>query len=400
MKLLQCAKRASEIEYAIRDVVIPAIELEKKGHTILKLNIGDPNAYDWDTPEHIKQACKDAIDRGVNGYTPAYGVPELVKAISDDEKGRGADISPDDVVVTTGATEALQMIFGSCLEAGDEVLVPGPTYPPYITYTRFSGGNPIAYRTVEEEGWQPDLDDLRSKITSRTRAICLINPNNPTGAIYSEKTVKAITDIAGEYKDLFLISDEIYNKMTFEGLPKGPASLSPDIPTIVLNGISKNYLAPGWRIGYMGFNDPQGLMEDLKEGILNLARSRLCANAPAQYGYLAALTGPQDHLKSTADRLRKRRDVAAKIINESDHLSCVVPDGAFYMFPKIEHPAGNDDKKLVLDILHKKHVLTVHGSGFSPEYGKGHFRMVYLPPEDVIQDALTRVDQYLGDLGN
>jgi len=394
MNVIKGASRAKTIEYAIRDVVVPATKLEKEGHTILKMNIGDPVAYDWDVPQFIKDAYCKAIQEGYNGYSPSYGIPPVVEAIVEKERSQGCDITPDDVVVGTGVTEVLQMLFGATVEPGDEILIPGPSYPPYISYCKFHGGDPVAYSTVEEDGWQPDLDDLRSKITDRTKAICVINPNNPTGALYDEKTIRGIMDIAGEH-GLFVVSDEIYDKMTYEQEIAYTASVNKDVPLITLNGISKVYLAPGWRVGYLAFRDPNGALDEIRDGIQRQARARLCASHPAQYAYLEALKGEQSHIEQSMVKLKQRRDAAVKRINEIDGLSTAVPKGAFYMFPKIEDPRFQDDKKFVLDILHQKHVLFVHGSGFSPDYGAGHFRLVFLPPVDVIDEAFNRVEAFL-----
>ena len=397
MKVIKGAKRALGIEYAIRDVVVPASKLEKEGHKILNLNIGDPVAYDFDVPPAIKKACQKAIEDGKNFYSPSYGIPPLLDAIVKKEKAQKCDITSDDLVVTTGVTEALLLLFGAALEPKDEILVPGPTYPPYISYAKFFDANPVSYRTVEEDGWQPDIEDIRKKITKKTKCIAIINPNNPTGALYEAKTVKAMTDLAGEH-GLFVISDEIYDKMTFETPNTPTASVNKDVPLVVLNGISKVYLAPGWRIGYLGFRDPQGALAQVRDGVVRQARARLCASNPMQYGYIEALTGDQSHIEVTNRTLRERRDIACQRFNEIEGLSSQRPGGAFYMFPKIEHPKLQDDKKFVLDLLMKKHVLSVHGSGFCPVYGKGHFRIVFLPPPKVLNEAMDRIEEYFKEM--
>ncbi len=390
--MIRASKRSMRIEYAIRDVVVPARELEKKGIEVLKLNIGDPIKYDFKTPEHIRKAAAEAVMNCRSEYSPSEGIPELREAIVEKEKGYGADVSTDDVVVTTGVTEALMLIFAATLDPGDELLVPGPTYPPYITYTAFYDGVPVSYRTVEENRWQPDIDDIRKKINTRTKAIAVINPNNPTGAYYSEKTLREIADVAAEH-GLFLISDEIYDKMLYEDSFISPAKIAKDVPMIILNGISKVYLAPGWRIGYLAIRDVNEQLAEIREGIMKQARARLCPNTPLQYGYLAALKGPQDHIRDTMRRLKERRDYVTKRVEEIDGLSVVPPRGAFYMFIKVDN--CRDDKKFVLELLKKKHVLTVHGSGFCPIYGKGHFRIVNLPPIDYLERAFDRIEEFI-----
>ncbi len=390
--MIPAAKRAIRIEYAIRDVVVPATELERKGIEVLKLNIGDPIKYDFKTPEHIREAAAKAVMDSRSEYSPSEGLMELREAIVEKERGYGVDVTVDDIVVTTGVTEALMLIFAATLDPGDEVLVPGPTYPPYITYPAFYDGVPKTYRTIEEEGWQPDIEDIRKKITDRTKAIAIINPNNPTGAYYDEKVLKEIADIAAEH-NLFIISDEIYDKMLYDDLFVSPAKIAKDVPMIILNGISKVYLAPGWRIGYLAIRDSGGQLEDIRDGIMRQARARLCANTPLQLGYLAALKGPQDHIRKTMEKLRVRRDYIAKRVRDIPGLSVVIPKGAFYMFIKIEN--CEDDKKFVLDLLHEKHVLVVHGSGFCPIYGRGHFRVVNLPPVDYLERAFDRIEDFV-----
>ena len=390
--MIGASKRSKRIEYAIRDVVVPATELERKGIKVLKLNIGDPIKYDFKTPEHIREAAAKAVMDSRSEYSPSEGLPELREAIVEKEKEQGVDMAVDDIVVTTGVTEALMLIFAAALDPGDEVLVPGPTYPPYITYPTFYDGIPKTYRTVEEEGWEPDIDDIRKKITPRTKAIAVINPNNPTGAFYGEKVLKEMANLAGEY-GLFLISDEIYDKMLYDDTFVSPAKLAKDVPMIILNGISKVYLAPGWRIGYLGIRDSEDQLNDIRDGIMRQARAKLCANTPLQLGYLAALRGPQDHIRETMEKLRKRRDYVAKRVEEIDGLSVVPPKGAFYMFIKVD--GCKNDKKFVLDLLQEKHVLVVHGSGFCPVYGKGHFRIVNLPPVDYLEEAFNRIEEFV-----
>ncbi|NPA75758.1 MAG: aminotransferase class I/II-fold pyridoxal phosphate-dependent enzyme [Euryarchaeota archaeon] len=395
--MIPASIRSKRIEYAIRDVVVPAKELEKKGIEVLKLNIGDPIKYDFKTPEHIRKAAAEAVMNSRSEYSPSEGLLELREAIVDKEKGYGVDITTDDIVVTTGVTEALMLIFAAALDPGQEILVPGPTYPPYITYPTFYDGIPKTYRTVEEDGWHPDPDDIRKKISRKTKAIAVINPNNPTGAYYDERIIREIADIAAE-NDIFMISDEIYDKMLYDNEFVSPAKIAKDVPMIILNGISKVYLAPGWRIGYLAIRDVDGKLEDIRDGIMRQARARLCANTPLQLGYLAALKGPQDHIKKTMDKLRERRDYVAKRVAEIDGLSVVPPKGAFYMFIKVD--GCRDDKKFVLELLREKHVLTVHGSGFCPIYGKGHFRIVNLPPVEYLEEAFNRIEEFMKERKN
>lgn len=384
--------RSLEIEYAIRDVIIPATELEKQGHKIMKLNIGDPNKYDFDTPDFIREGVAEALNMRMNGYAPSSGIPQLIDAIVGDERSRGNMIEDKDVVVTHGVTEALQMIFFAGLAPGDELLVPGPSYPPYITYARMVGAKPISYRTIEEEGWIPDVEDIASKITERTKAIAIINPNNPTGALYDAATIKKIGDLA-EKHGLFLISDEIYNLMTFADETPSTANICRNVPVITLNGISKIYLAPGWRIGYLAIRDVDNALEDITDGILRQSRARLCANSVCMFAYYKALMGDRHHIRETMTKLRKRREIAYRRLNEIEGTSTQLPGGAFYMFPKIDNMGPwKTDKEFSLDLLKEEKVLTVFGSGFGKEYGSDHFRIVILPPEDILHKAFDGIE--------
>ena len=390
-------ERVRTIEYAIRDVIVHARELAKKGKKIYYLNIGDPVAFDFDTPQHIKQALAKAVEDGANAYAPSEGLPELREAISQKEKRvNGVEISADKIIVTAGISEAIQMVMAALINAGDEILLPGPTYPPYISYAKFFGGKPLTYETVEDEGWQPNIDDLRKKISEKTRGIVIINPNNPCGALYEEKTVKQISDSAGEY-ELPILSDEIYDQITYEKNFVSTAHLAKDVPVIGFNGFSKAHLMTGWRLGYVYFHDQKGRLEELKECIEKEARIRLCANTPVQKAGVAALTGPQDHVKEMVKKLRERRDYAWKRLNEIEGVSCIKPEGAFYFFPKI-HEVGQrwkTDKEFALELLQETGVLFVHGSGFDPVYGSGHVRGVFLPPIATLEEALNGLERFM-----
>ncbi len=387
--------RALGIEYAIRDVVLPARKLEEEGKEITKLNIGDPLKYDFNTPKHMKEGFKEAIEEGKNYYGSSEGVKELRKALTQREKEKNnADITYKDLLITSGISEGLNMIFGSLLDEGDELLVPGPTYPPYIALSEFYGAKPVSYETIEEENWKPNIEDLRKKINDNTKAIVLINPNNPTGALYPKETVQKIIDIASEH-DLPIISDEIYDRMTYEGEHVGTAAIADETPLIVLNGFSKVYLATGWRLGYMYFQDPANKLEEVKDGIMKMGRVRLCPNTPAQYGALEGVRKNKDYLEGVMNTLEKRRNYFHKRINEIKGLSAQKPQGAFYIFPKIETNKWNKDKDFVLDLLNEAHVLFVHGSGFDPEYGKNHFRSVFLADKETQKDALNRIENFM-----
>ena len=273
--MFKATERTRSIKYAIRDVLAFAKKLEKKGKKIIYLNIGDPCKYDFDTPEYIKQALAKAVEKGNNWYAPSEGLPELREAICDKEKKvNGVSIQAEDVIVTQGISEGIQMLMAAVVEPGDKVLVPGPAYPPYMSYVKFFGGKAVSYETVEEDNWQPNIEDLERKISAKTRAIVIINPNNPTGALYNERVIKAIVDLAGEH-NLLLISDEIYDRIVFRRGFTSTAHIAKDVPVIGMNGFSKAYLMTGWRLGYMYFYDPQGNLAELKECVAKEARIRL-----------------------------------------------------------------------------------------------------------------------------
>jgi len=396
---MRATKRAMNIDYAIREVTVPARELEKSGVKVVKLNIGDPNKWDFETPPHVRQALCRAVEDCDNGYTAEEGLPELRKALAERERAKnGIDVTSDDVFITNGVSESILNIIAASVDPGEEVLVPGPSYPSYIEYIKYFGGVPVAYKSDEANDWQPDIDDIRKKITKKTKALVVINPNNPTGALYSKKVLKEMADVVGE-NDIFLMSDEIYDLMTFDGEHYSPSTLAPDVPMILFNGFSKVDLLPGWRLGYSVFRDPKGELEEIKEGFVKQLRLRLCANHPCQLAVLEALRGPQEHWEITRQKLRIRGDFAYQRLNEIEGISTNRAKGAFYIFPKILSKKWRTDKEFVLDVLYNTHVLFVHGSGFDPTYGSGHFRCVFLPPVEILSDAFDRLDRFMKGKG-
>ena len=377
--------------------MVPAIELENQGHDIIRLNIGDPLAYEGlPTPVHMIEKYKNALDRQDNGYGPSYGLDELRDAISQSELSKGWNCSPDDVYVTHGVTEALQVIFAAFLEENDIVLAPGPHYPPYMAYPQMYGAKTVEYRLKSSEEWKIDLDDISDKMNDSVKLLVLINPNNPTGNIATESEIDKLINIAEKWPNCTIIADEIYDGLDFSDNFISVASRSKSVPIITLNGVSKVYFAPGWRIGYMAWHDPNNRLRLVRDGVERILRSRLCASTPAQYGYLAGLRESKDWLDKHRKLTEERMNFCLKRIEEIDGLSCESPKGAFYLFVKLTNLEDQrDDKKWVLDLLHQEHVLVVHGSGFSPEFGSGHFRMVCLPPIPVLEEAFQRIERFL-----
>jgi alanine-synthesizing transaminase len=392
---MKATQRAMDIEYAIADILYPARELENSGIEITKLHIGDPNKFDFETPRFIKEALCRAVERMDQGYADPEGVMELREAIAEKERRKnGLDVNSEDVYVTAGVTEALQLTMAALLNPGDEMLVPGPGYPPYNLFINYYEGVPVSYRTDEEDDWQPDLDDLRKRINPRTKGVVVINPNNPTGAVYSRKTLEQMVNIAGEY-GIPLISDEIYDLMTFEGEHFSPATAAKDVPVLLFNGFSKTFLVPGWRIGYMVFVDEEGRMDELKNAILRQLGLRISANVPCQLAAAEALRGPWDFMEKNRTKLRERSHFAYRRLNEIPGISVIKPKAAFYIFPKLECEKWKNDRDFVLDALNHAHVTLVPGSGFCSQFGKGHFRSVTLPDLPLLERAFDQLERFM-----
>jgi len=305
---------------------------------------------------------------------------------------KGLSIGADDVLITNGVSEGLDMVMSSIVEEGDEVLLPGPYYPPYASYIRLHGGIPIEF-SVDLENSTPDIDDIKSKITPRTVAICLISPNNPTGAVFEENSLKKLIDVANE-NNLYIICDEIYDQIVFDKKFVGIGKVAGNSPVIILNGFSKVHLMSGWRVGYIAFNNsPQ--LDSIIEHLPKLARVRISTNHPVQYAALESLRGPQEYISEFVTELKKHRDLIVNRLNSIPGISCSNPKGAFYAFPKIENNPFKSDKEFVLNLLKSKGVLAVHGSGFGTKYGSGYFRLVFLPNMEILNSALDKIEDFV-----
>tara|TARA_B110000263_G_C15271868_1_gene493891 strand:+ start:1 stop:1173 length:1173 start_codon:yes stop_codon:yes gene_type:complete len=389
---MKVSKKVAGVEYAIRDIVSAAREIEQQGKSVDYLNIGDPIQFGFQPPDNVKQALIDAVNKGNNFYTQSEGLPELLDEIAKKENSKGLSIGPENVVVTNGVSEGLDMVISSIVEDGDEVLLPGPYYPPYASYVRLHGGKPIEF-AVDFKNSRLDVDDIKAKISSKTVAICLISPNNPTGLVFDETALKQIVDIANEH-DLYLICDEIYDKIVFDQEFTGIGKVAGNSPVIILNGFSKVHLMSGWRIGYIAFNDsPQ--LDSIRENLPKLARVRISTNLPVQYAALESLRGPQDYIGKFVSEIKTHRDYVIKRLNAMNNITCSNPQGAFYAFPKIENNKFSSDKDFVLELLKQKGVLTVHGSGFGTQYGSGHFRIVYLPNMEILESAMNKIEDFV-----
>ena len=385
------------MNYAIREVTVPAANAAKAGKKLLNLNIGDPNKWDFETPEYFKATLRHAVDEVDHGYGDSQGNLDLREAIVQREyEKHGATISSDDVYVTSGVSECINLLMGTFLEPGDEVLVPGPGYPSYAQYINFYEGRVVPYRMIEEEDWRPDVDMIRKRITDSTKAMVLINPNNPTGSVYDEKDLRDIGDICAEY-GIPLISDEIYDKLVFDKEFFSMSRLSADVPRIILNGFSKVNLMPGWRMGYCYFMDQDGLMSEIREGFMKQLRARICPNVPCQAAARASLQGPQDYIVDMNRKLKERADFSYKRLNEIPHVSTRRANGALYMFPSIDLKGTpwNTDMEFVLDLIKEEGVVLVQGSGFCQEFGQSHFRSLLLPPMEVLEEAFDKMEKFI-----
>ena len=389
---LKVSKKVTGVEYAIRDIVLAARKVEQKGMKVDYLNIGDPVQFGFQPPDNVKQALIDAVNKGENYYSASEGLLELREEIAKKENAKGLSISAEEILVTNGVSEGLDMVISSIIEEGDEVLLPGPYYPPYASYVRLHGGIPVEF-AVDLNNSTPDIDDIKSKITSKTVAICLISPNNPTGVVFNENSLKELVDIANQH-NLYIICDEIYDQIIFDEKFVGIGKVAGDSPVIILNGFSKVHLMSGWRIGYIAFNQsPQ--LEAIREHLPKLARVRIATSLPVQHAALESLRGPQDYINDFVTEIKKRRDLVIKRLNEMPGISCPNPKGAFYAFPKIEDNRFGTDKEFVTKLLETKGVLTVHGSGFGKQYGSGHFRLVYLPSLEILDSAMNKIEDFV-----
>jgi aspartate/methionine/tyrosine aminotransferase len=398
MNILEMSERCRNLKSPIRDLVTVGKELEKKGKKIYWFNIGDPNKFDFDTPEHLKSTLKKVVDGKAGFYSDSDGDGELIDAIVKKENDvNSVNINREDVIVTNGISEGIQLMLNALIHPGkgDEILMPGPAYPVYPEITKFSGGIPITYKLDEENNWQVDIDDLRSKITDRTKIIVIISPNNPTGSVLSEKTLKEIINIAGEF-DIPIASDEIYDRLVFgETKFHSTASLSNDVPVIGLNGFSKVYLVPGWRCGYIYFHDLEGKLNDIKEGIRAQARQRLSACTPIMKACAKAFEN-DSHIPELVRKLKERAEFAYRKLNSIEGISTVKPEGAFYIFPKIElNERWKNDEEFSYDVLKSIGLALPYGSGFDPTFGKYHFRSVILPPIEVMDEAFSMLKEFM-----
>jgi alanine-synthesizing transaminase len=370
------AGRISGFVYAIRNIVAEAKRVEAAGVRVRYLNIGDPVAFGFQTPPHMLEAVERAIRDGHNGYVPSVGIQPAREAVAQECSRRGMPLTADRVVLTSGTSEGIELALTALAEQGDEVLVPVPTYPLYTAVLAKIGARPVFYRTDPSRGWLPDLDHVRSLISPATRALVAIDPNNPTGAVYPPEVRRTLVDLAEEH-GIPLLADEVYADLAFDGPVNAFAAHNPDAAVITFSSLSKAYLAPGWRAGWMGVGRTDRL-NDVLAAVKKLADGRLCATGPMEYAITAALDGPRTHQDAFRAALRERSELTASRLNAIDGISVVPPAAAFYAMPKVDLPAGVTDEDYVLELLRATGVLCVYGSGFGTAPSEGFFRIVFL----------------------
>ncbi len=399
MKTIQKSSKLDNVCYDIRGAVLQkAKQMEEEGHQIIKLNIGNLASFGFDSPEEIQLDMIRNLPNAA-GYSDSKGIFPARKAVMHyTQQKRIKGVTLEDIYIGNGVSELIVLAMNALLNAGDEVLVPAPDYPLWTAAVSLSGGTPRHYLCDESNGWLPDLADLRAKISPRTRALVVINPNNPTGALYPDDLLRELIDIARQHQ-LIIYADEVYDKVLYDGAQHTAiASLSEDVLTVSFNGLSKNYRSCGYRAGWMIISGDLRQARDYIEGLDMLASMRLCSNVPGQYAIQTALGGYQsiDDLVASGGRMCRQRDLAYELITAIPGVTCVKPKAALYMFPRLDprlYPIEND-QEFIAELLQEERVLLVQGSGFNWP-APDHFRLVFLPHEDDLREAITRLARFL-----
>ncbi len=399
MKHIQKSAKLANVLYDIRGPIMDAArQMEDEGQKIIKLNLGNLAVFGFDAPEEIQQDMIRNLPNSA-GYSDSKGIFGARKAVMHETQKQGiAGVTLDDIYLGNGASELIAMATNALLDNGDELLLPMPDYPLWTAATSLSGGTPVHYVCDEASGWMPNLDDIRAKITPRTKGIVVINPNNPTGVIYSDALLKSLVQIAREH-GLVILADEVYDKVLYDDARHTAlASLSTDILTLTFNSLSKSYRSCGYRAGWMVVSGNKKMAADYIEGLNMLSNMKLCANVPGQWAIQTALGGYQsiNDLVGEGGRLRRQRDLAYELITAIPGVSCVKPSAALYMFPKLD-PAVypiEDDRQFFLELLRETRVMLVQGTGFNWPH-PDHFRIVFLPHEDDLREAIGRIAKFL-----
>lgn len=389
------AQRLAGFDYAIRNIVTEAQKVEDRGRPVHYLNIGDPVLFGFKTPPHLIEAVERAMRDGQNGYTPAAGIMAAREAVANEYSSCGLEMTADRVVLTSGTSEGIELALSVIVDRNDEVLIPVPTYPFYTATLTKLGAKAVYYPTDPARGWQPDIDRLLSLVSPRTRALVVINPNNPTGAVYAEETKSALVDIADK-GNFVLLSDEVYTDLAYAGPVPPIGTINPEAPVISFSSASKAYMAPGWRTGWMAVGKTERL-DDVLAAIKELADGRLCTNGPMQHAVAAALSGDRTHQNDFRSELKIRAELTSQRLNNIPGISCVPPAAAFYAMPKVDLPNGRTDEEFVLGLLHQTGILCVYGSGFGADPGDGFFRMVFLASPDKLDNYCDAIAEFTVD---
>jgi len=392
---IRTAQRVHGFSYAIRNIVAEAQAVEATGRAVRYLNVGNPPPFGFGPPAHLIDAVERALRDGHNGYGPSPGVLPARQAVAAEYSGRGWPVSPDRVFITSGTSEGIELALSALADPGDDVLVPLPTYPLYTAVLAKLGAHASYYRADPARGWIPDLDHLSSLITSKTRAIVVIDPNNPTGATYPLPVRRALLDIA-ERHALPILADEVYGDLGFDGPVAPLGSLNPDAAVISFSSLSKGYLAPGWRTGWLAVGRSPRL-DDVVAAISKLADGRLCSTVPMQYAVAAALTGDRSHQVAFRSALKQRGEITTTALNAIPGVSCVAPTATFYVMPKVELPPGRTDEDYVVALLRATGVLCVYGSGFGMRPEDGYLRIVFLASPDELREIFALMAQFTAE---
>jgi alanine-synthesizing transaminase len=389
------ASRISGFTYAIRNIVAEARKVEATGKTVRYLNIGDPVIFGFQTPPHMIEAVARAMRDGHNGYAPSVGILPAREAVAGELTKRGMPVSADRVLITAGTSEGIELTLTALAERGDDVLVPTPTYPLYTAVLAKIGARAVHYRTDPSNGWLPDLDDVTRLMSNATRALVVIDPNNPTGATYPPDVRRALIELA-DRRNVPLLADEVYGDLAYDGPVPPMASLNPDAPIVSFSSLSKAYLAPGWRTGWMAVGRTDRL-DDLLAGVKKLADGRLCSTGPMEYAIPAALNGDRSHELTFRAALRERAELTVKRVNAIDGMQTVAPTAAFYAMPRVTLPAGVTDEDYVLALLQATGVLCVYGSGFGTRPEDGFFRVVFLAAPNELSAIFDLIADFTRD---
>ena len=393
--VIPVARRVSGFVYAIRNIVAEARKVEATGKKVRYLNIGDPITFGFKTPPHMIEAVERAMRDGHNGYAPSVGILAAREAVANELTSRGMPVGPDRVVITSGTSEGIELTLTALAEAGDEVLIPSPTYPLYTAVLAKIGARAVFYRKDPDNHWLPDVREIERAITPATRALVVIDPNNPTGAAYPDDIRRGLIEIADRH-NIPLLADEVYGDLAYDGPVAPMASLYPDAPIISFSSLSKAYLAPGWRAGWMAVGRTDRLDEVLA-GVKKLADGRLCSNGPMEHAIAPALTGDRSHEATLRAALRERAEITVARLNAIDGITTVAPAAAFYAMPRVALPPGVTDEDYVLSLLRATGVLCVYGSGFGTKPEDGFFRVVFLASPAELSDIYDLVGDFTRD---